>query len=246
MGRLKILFFILNWAAALFFLLLQPVQAAEASEGAGKLWSGDAEVGLVATRGNTDTDTLNTKLKLTYERDKWKHAGGATFLYANDSGETTAQRFVLSTKSAYAPAKTYYFFATLRYEDDRFSGYDYRIIETIGYGRHVFLGPVTVALEAGPGGRHSKLTDGTRTDELLFRASGNALWEISKTSKLTEEVTFESGEEGSVTESVTALSARINSDLSMKVTLELRHNSKVPEGIMHTDTTTSVTLVYSF
>ena len=45
---------------------------------------------------------------------------------------------------------------------------------------------------------------------------------------------------------MTALTAKVNTSLALKVSLTIKNNSEVPVGTEKTDTETAVTLVYSF
>ena len=60
------------------------------------------------------------------------------------------------------------------------------------------------------------------------------------------EATVEVGEENSVTESLTTLSFQVEDSFTARFAFEVVNNSKVPKGVDHTDTITSVTLVYTF
>ena len=41
-------------------------------------WTAKAEAGVVSARGNTDSDSANTKFDVAREFTKWKHSGGFT------------------------------------------------------------------------------------------------------------------------------------------------------------------------
>src|SRR5690606_17842854 len=54
-------------------------------------WTAKAEAGVVAARGNTETDTANAKFDVAHEFVRWKHSVGFTGVYASDSTGTTGQ-----------------------------------------------------------------------------------------------------------------------------------------------------------
>jgi putative salt-induced outer membrane protein len=210
-------------------------------------WKGNAELGIVNTTGNTETETISAKAKAETEREKWRHTINFEALNSSDQNATTAERYFLSGQSSYKMGKKNFFFVLLSYEDDRFSGYDYRVTESIGYGRRVIGEPdLTLDLEIGPGARQSKLESGGSEDELLVRGAAKLAWKISKTSKFSEDFSTEVGEDVTVTKSVTGLSAQINGSLATKITYTIKNTSDVPVGVKKTDTETAVTLVYSF
>lgn len=211
------------------------------------LWKASAELGFVATSGNTETETLNAKATVTTDRKAWRHKGEITALKSSDDVNTTAQKYTLMGKSDYKLEGKNFLFGVVTYDDDKFSGYDYRATEAIGYGRRVLEDTdMTLDLEIGPGARQSKLDSGETDSEGILRAAANFDWTVSKTSKFSEVLTVEAGEDVTVTKSVTSLASQIEGNLSMKVTFTYKNTSEVPVGVEETDTETAITLVYNF
>lgn len=211
------------------------------------VWKGEAELGLIYTSGNTETDTVNGKAKIGTEYDKWRHAAEISALKTSDQTGTTAQRYEAKGQSDYKFAEKEYFFGLITYEDDRFSGYDYRATIAVGYGRRVYnANAMMLDLEAGPGARRSKITNGNTDNDFFVRGAAKYAWAITTTSKFTEDLTVESGSDATISKSVTALSSKINGNLAMKVSYTFKHTSDVPPGFKKTDTETAITLVYSY
>jgi len=219
----------------------------DAQEAPKSLWKASAELGFVATSGNTETETLNAKATVSTDRKKWRHKGEITALKSSDDINTTAEKFTLMGQSDYKLEGKNFLFGVITYDDDKFSGYKYRVTEAIGYGRRVIEdSDMTLDLEIGPGARQSKLDSGTTDSEGILRAAATYDWTISKTSKFTEALTVEAGEDVTVTKSVTSLASQIEGNLSMKITFTYKNTSEVPVGIEETDTETAITLVYNF
>lgn len=224
-------------------------QAAAETESspAGDIWKGSAELGYIATTGNTETETIKAKGTVTKEVEKWRHTAEASGLKSEENEITTAEKYALGWQSDYKFSKHNYFLGSIDYEDDRFSGYDYRVTETVGYGhRTIDEKDLTLDLEIGPGARQSKLDDGSSEDEFIIRGKGKLLWTISPSSKFSEVLKVDFGEDATVTISTSELTTKINTSLAMKVGYVYKHTSDVPPGVDKTDTETSVTLVYSF
>jgi len=218
-----------------------------AAETAEEGLKGEVELGWVATSGNTETQSFNGKAKAIHERDQWRNTFRLEALNSQDEDETTSERYFASAKTDYRYTEYDYWFGNLRYENDRFSGYDYTASETAGYGRRVMERPaLTLDLEAGLGGRHRKPEGASRDDEAIVIAAGALVWEISENAGFSQDARIEHGSDNTYTESVSALTTRINSRFSMKAAVTLKHNSDVPEGNDKTDTMTAVTLVYDF
>ncbi len=223
------------------------VQTAGKQEDNKSTWKGAAELGLLMTRGNTETDSLNLKVRLENSREKWHHKLEVKVLQASEHNTTTAESYEALGRSEYLLDDNDYLFGSLRYEDDRFSGYDQRTTEVFGYG-HQFLkrDDMTLKGEFGLGARQTENTDGTEQDEGIIRVGLNYNWQITRTSSFMENFFVEHGEENTATESVTELTVRINEKLAMKLGITVKNNSDPPVGIRNTDTKTAVTLVYDF
>ena len=223
-------------------------------EAAKSLWKASAELGYVSTSGNSETESLNAKAMVSTDREKWRHKGEITALKGSTTDQvtgveqTTAQKYTLMGQSDYKLGGKNFLFGVINYDDDKFSGFDYRVTEAIGYGRRVIEdADLIVDLEVGPGVRQSKLTaTGEKDSEGLIRAAAKIDWTISKSSKLGEVLTVDAGEDVTITKSVTSLTSQIEGNLSMKVTFTYTNTSEVPVGIEETDTETGITLVYNF
>ncbi len=206
------------------------------------------EIGFISSSGNTDTSSLNARLKAVLNAGEISKSELAfESLYSEDSGKTTAERYDFSLKSAYSFTRFDYVFIKARYENDRFAGFDYRVAESAGYGRYlVRRDALTLQVEGGPGGSHRELINGKGEDEWIINMTGKLSWEIREKTVFTQTVSSDVGEDNTVTESVTALQAHLGGSFSMKTTYSLRHDSNPPPGAGGTDARTSVTLVYDF
>ena len=221
--------------------------APPAIEVIGTNWKGEGEFGYVATSGNTETSSLKARLGLVHERERWRHGAKLEALNTSDSDVTTGERYAAIWQSDYKFNEFDYAFGRLHYETDKFSGYDYRVSETVGYGRRVLRrDDMTLDLEAGPGARQSKLETGGRENEMILRLAGKYAWKITAHSSFTQDLSFDIGEDNAVSESVTAVQAMIVGDLSVKLSYTVKNTSDVPAGVKNTDTETGATLVYSF
>lgn len=211
-------------------------------------WSGDAGLGFVVTTGNTETETISAKGTLVYGADHWKHIGKLDLLKSSDDNETSADRVTASAKSERSLNEASYVFGLINFEDDEFSGYDYRVSETLGYGRRLLHdGSITLNVEAGLGARQERLSDsGESKDDGIVRLAGLFEWQIGPSSKFSQELESESGGRLTVTRSLSTLSAQIVGNLAAKFGVRITYTSEVPPGIDKTDTETSTNLVYEF
>ena len=221
---------------------------AQDAGGPADAWSGSAELGATSTSGNTDTRNVNAKAEVLYELDRWRHTLNGEALFASDSGEDTAERYVAAYQADAKLSPRSYLFGTVRGEVDKFSGYDYRLSEALGYGYRVWeagdLGHLD--LEGGPGARQSKPENGAREDEAILRLAAKYRHSWTATTRFSQDFLVESGEDNTYAESVTGLKVRINSALAMKLSFTAKRNSEVPAGTKKTDTLSAVNLVYDF
>ncbi len=231
------------------FLLLfsQIAFAQEDTTKAASAWGGEAEVGILITRGNTHTDTQNIKLGVHYTSGAWEHKLKIESLRTKDNDVVTADRFGVDYRSTYQISNVDYTFGAVRYEKDRFAGFDRRTTENIGYGRKLYNEKTLLwDVEAGVGARQTDFTDNTNTNEGLVRLATNLEWRFTETSAIKEELFVEKGSINTLTQSTTSLKVKINSSLAMKLGFKVQDNSEVPVGKKHTDTETALTLVYDF
>jgi len=210
-------------------------------------WKGEAAIGFVMTSGNTETQSATLKSKAVNERAKWRHSAELDALNTEDHDVTTAERYLLAGQTNYKFRPRHYIFGLVSYEDDRFSGFDWRASEVVGYGyRAIERADLTLDLEVGPGARQSMPDVGDRKSEGMVRLAGNLDWKVSETTNFTEVLTSEIGEDVTISKSVTGLKTQINNTLSMKLAYTVKHTSEVPAGIEKVDRETAVMLVYGF
>lgn len=211
-------------------------------------WTGSGELGLVFARGNSDTETVNAALELVYDQDRWSNQINISYLRAESEGELNASRLLASNVTNYNLNERSYLVGAARYDRDRFSSFDYQASASLGYGyklidreSHQLTG------EIGPGLRHSELREsGDSETELIGRGALNYSWQISETAALTNDFLVETGSSNTFLENAVSLEVAINSALSLKTGVSVRHNTDVEPGRDKTDYQSTVNLVYSF
>ncbi len=199
------------------------------------------------TTGNTDEENFNGQGDFTRDAEKWRHNFHIDTLRSSKDDELTAQKLYASIKSDYKFGDERFFFSRVSYEDDRFSGFDYQVDFTLGYGQSL-LDTDKVKFEAhvGPGNRWSKQDDGTTESAAIVRIAGDLHWNLSESAVFEQVLSTEIGRDAAISRSVSSLKTKILGRLAMKFSYAVKHNSKAPEATGGTDTETSVTLVYSF
>ncbi len=211
-------------------------------------WKGEAELGWVATAGNTETRTLNFKSKLGQRAGGWENSAQVEVLNASNQGATSAERYGAKFQTRRELGAAGYVYGLVDGTYDRFSGIPYLLSESLGYGRKLVQGEAfTLDGELGLGARQSKAQGASEvSNDLVLRLNGAAAYRLSETATLSEELSVEAGENNTISKSVTALTAKVMDDLAMKFSFTVSHISEVPAGSKNTDYETAMTLVYSF
>lgn len=211
-------------------------------------WTGSGELGLVFARGNSDTETINAKLGLTYTRERWSNESEFSYLRSENDGSLDASRFLASNITRYEMNERSYLTGSARYDKDKFSSFDYQASAAVGYGYRILTGETHVlSVEAGPGVRFSEERDsGDSQTDFIGRGALDYLWTISETAKLENHFLVETGASNTFMENDLSLTVAINGGLSLKTGVAVRHNTDVAPGRDNTDVLSTVNLVYSF
>ncbi len=211
-------------------------------------WTGEGEFGLLISRGNSETESLNAGLELQYERDRWSNESGFRFFRSEDADQTTANRWTVTNNTNYTLHERSYLVGALRYDRDRFSSFRFQTSGSLGYGRRIIKTPRhTWNLEAGPGVRYSEQRDSGDTEtDLILRAFSDYSWQLSETSTFSNETLIEAGDSTTFVENATVLDVAINSKVSLRTGFTVRHNTEVESDRDKTDYLTTVNLAYSF
>jgi len=221
-------------------------------------WSGKGELGAALASGNTDTENVNAKLELTNELGSWTHGFGLAGIYASDSGATTGQRWEVFGQSDYNFSERDFWFGAARYEDDRFSGFDYQATVSTGLGRH-FVDTERMKLTgtAGIGYKYFETRDvlddlgnlierGDSDSNLIFRGTVDFEYQLTATTKVLDKFLVEAGSDNTYLQNDLALQVKMTDVLALSVGYQVRHNTDPPAGFKKSDTLTTVNLVYEF
>src|SRR5688500_16680588 len=152
------------------------------------LWEGSAELSLVATGGNTDTQTLGAGASVIWRPGPWTTTGRAAFVRSATDDAVTAESLVAEIRPARALSARAEVYGRGEYLVDRFSGIDNRT--TVGAGLGWLLideAPHTLKVDAGVGiTREARLAGG---DDTFTAAIAGAVytWKIGPAATLHEQ-----------------------------------------------------------
>ncbi len=217
----------------------------------GDVWSGEFELGYVATGGNTNESSLKSKIDLRREVEPWRYEIHLEGYNAESDSGRSAEKYFASNRLAYTISDGHYVFGYAGYEDDRFSGFDYQATVAAGYGRRLLQRPdMKWEAEIGPGYRVTKVGDTTQgeedSEEAILRLFSKYRWDFSETASYLQELSMDKGGDNTVSKSVSALKSRIIGNLAMKLTYTVEYTQDVPNNKKHADTETAVSLAYEW
>ncbi len=220
-------------------------------------WKSAAELGMVMTGGNSETQSTNGKISAARDTEQWTQTGSFEALGSSntdpvtDVKTTTAEKYAAKLQADRKLDAENFLFGASSYDDDRFSGFDYQATVSAGYGRNIFKNDThSLKAEIGPGMRFFKLSPVAGVhipsdDEGIVHMAANYIYHFNEHASFSQNVVIDAGEDVTISESVSALSAQISGKLAMKASVKFKNTSEVPAGIEKTDSETALTLVYS-
>ena len=232
------------------FLLTSNAFAQDDADEEKKLgWSGSGEAGLVNTTGNTESLALNFKAEVIRTTDRWRHRLFGTVLNTSENGITDNKRYTAELQSDRKLTEKGYLFAVYRYDADRFGAYDPSQTLTAGYGNQLMKSEKhALKGEIGAGYRNLKDRISRESEgEFIMRFVLDDNWQVWKTTNWSNRLLVETGSNNTFSQFDTALAVSMTEKFAVKIGFQVRNNSKLPPGDSeHTDTVTTVNLVYGF
>ena len=98
-------------------------------------WTGKGEAGVAMASGNTDSTSANARVAIARKVENWEHSASLAGVYLRNDGDTTAKRLELGLQTRYSFSGATYWYGGLRYEQDKFSGFDHPGVISTGVGR---------------------------------------------------------------------------------------------------------------
>lgn len=229
----------------------------------GEMLYGDTEFGFIVSSGNTNSTSFKLKGNLYQDFEKWRNQFKIDSLYKRDKNEETgteevsANRVFISAQGNYkVGVKNASLFIYGDYEEDQFSGLEFKSTIATGYGNRLYQGAKNkVDFDIGPGLYRSVADsdadiadeDGTKTGYLMRLA---LQWErkVSTRTRFNQDISIEQSLSGlnSRLKSETALISQVMGAVSLKFAYLYRYNSKPEDDKLKYDSELSATLVYSF
>ena len=223
----------------------------------GKVWTTSAELGAIATSGNTVGTSVTGKIDAKQELQQWSNQYIFSAFFKEDEKtdangdkitEKSAEKYLVSAKAAYKLDEEFdKLFVYGSYTDDKFGAYTKYTTLAVGYGTRIYNAEdKSLDVEVGPGYFTGKRSTGETEKGLIARGAAVFNWTISESASFAQTLSVEYGDDNTRTIAESAVLAKINGSLQMKAAFLVQNDTDVPVAKKSTDTQTSLTLVYSF
>jgi putative salt-induced outer membrane protein len=222
-------------------------------------WIGAGELGAVAARGNSESDSANAKLDVANEIARWKHSLFLFQLYGSNNSVTSANRWETRWQSDYKITEPLYWFGGLRYERDHFGAFSYQQSATTGLGYKLIDNDTTkLSVQGGVGIKKSE------PQTLVKDASGQVIDRINDeavtrgdvvagvkfehaltgNTKVLNTFLAEATSDNTFMQNDLALQVSMSDKLALSVGYGIRQNTSPPPDAKRADTITTLSVVY--
>jgi putative salt-induced outer membrane protein YdiY len=214
------------------------------------IWTGCAELSLVATGGNTSTRTLGVGGSLLNRTDTSTTRGSLSFVTSETESVTRARSLTAQARHGRRISTRLEAFGQGGYTRDRFAGISNRTTAEGGIAYRTRLPvPHTLSTEGGIGYTVERRLDGMELSFAIATGTIRYRWRLRPGAELTEDL-------GAVADleersnwrgtSTTSLSVALSQILSFKASHAVEYRNAPVPGFGRTDTRTSAALVISF
>lgn len=210
-------------------------------------WTGKGEAGVALASGNTESRTANARVSVGYKRDDWENTFGLGGLYVRTEGQTTARRWEALAQTRLDFFRNNFWYGGVRYEEDRFSGFDHQGLVTTGVGRRFIQNDTTKLIgQVGVGYKFwETLTVPTDKDSSVTGvASLEFDHKLTGTTTVFDRFSGEFTSDNNFLQNEVGVAVKMTDRMALALAYAVRHNTDPPDGFEKTDTLVTVNLVY--
>jgi len=210
-------------------------------------WTGAGELGAFRSTGNSDNVGLTAGLGLVREGINWRHKLSGRADYQETAGVVTREQYLAAYEPNFKLSDRLYLYGLAQYERDQFQGFSGRYSVSGGLGYEIIKrDDMTLSVKAGPAWRRTELVGGGGSSSFAGLAAFDFGWKISEGISLTQlgSAFVQSGSSTFISD--TGLTAKVSTDLSVRLSYTIEHDTAPPLGAVQTDTLSRVTLIYDF
>ncbi len=235
-----------------------PVFAADAEQPKSP-WEGAASLSYIIKNGNSNSRAVYAKGNVAYNWTKWRVAlkgeGGSTVSEDDTTGEMerTSEKYYAELREERKLTDADYLYHLTTWLNDNFSGYQYQITDSIGYGRKIFdTDTQQLSVEIGPGYSVRQREDNDpvnpsdKEEDAIVHLGVKYAWQITESTEFTEDFQADAGSDNTSIRAETGITTMLNSHLALSVAHLLTRNSDVPYDTENTDSQVTISLTYKF
>jgi len=222
------------------------------------LWTNALGLSYVGTSGNTDTSSLGFDFKSERRPTPWGMSLVASFTRAEDDSEITAEQYLVGGRATRALNDRWSLFAGASWAKDTFAGFDSRIPIEAGFeylavsnDKHTLSFDMGLTWTTEDRIYDQDLPTEYTDSEDWFGGVAGLKWEwaFSKNASLSERLVFYPNFDDSddwQAASDTAVTANLTDLMALQFSYLIRHRNQPIDNNEDTDTTTKVSVVFSF
>lgn len=207
-------------------------------------FSSQVELGAVFTSGNTHDQNMRMRSRVDAEREAWRHRFSFDGFRSSKRNELAAERFYTVFSTTYNFDDNNFIQGRGAHERDRFSGFDFQSDVSVSYGQMWLRNVDNMSWDytVGAGVRNSN-SPAEDFNEAIIRLSTEYTWDVSDNARFIQELSVDAGDRITVSRSTTGVESDVLSNLSMKFTVQVRHQSLVQSHRKKHDAEASITLL---
>jgi putative salt-induced outer membrane protein len=223
-------------------------QDVEAGFFAVRPWKGKVQAGASFASGNSDNLAVGLALDATRTAGDFAHNVTAFIDVAESEDVVTQKRWGASYQLDWSFSERSYAYGRFSYEEDEFSGFDYRLFAGAGVGHFLYKSePFIWKVEGGPGFRYSPIDDTREIDQQFAAYASTELdWIIRDGVVFEQDVNVTWTEPTTTIQSISALTTDLTESISTSLAFEYRYETDPPPGRVNDDTVARASIVYGF
>jgi putative salt-induced outer membrane protein len=217
-------------------------------------WTGQGNIGVSFTSGNSKNSDLYAGIGLTKESLRWRHSLAVMADMAKNNGVKNREKYAVTLQSNYKFNDRMYAYGLLGWERNPYQGYSRRFTESLGIGYRVIKADnITWDIEGGPALRQTRFVRSAppfpfiaNKKTVAGRVASNLMVKVSDT------IVFTNGSGGIFNQGSDSLYSHslLNVSLSDRISagfgFDVDHETQVTAPTKKTDTTSRITVGYKF
>ncbi len=196
-------------------------------------WTGKGNIGASFATGNSENQAASAALELKNTVDNWPVHVRLCWQLRQRKRQHHRPALGIARADPVRTDRARIRFGAGRYEDDRFSQYDYQASLAGGLGYKIIDTERTKFwVQGGPGYRYAEIRDtGDSEDGVIFRGDIGFEHQLTDTTKFVDRFLVETGSDNAYMQNDLGLEMTISGALGLRVGYQVQHNTDVQPGM---------------